>query len=158
MLIDTDGYIKITDFGLSKRNIEDSYIGASSICGTPEYLAPEVLKKQGYGQAVDWWAFGSIIFEMVTGLPPFCCSNRDFLYNKILEHELVYPKYVDKTLKPLLEGLLQKDPKKRFAWKEVQSHEWFRNIDWSLILIKKITPPFIPALKSELDVAYFDTV
>jgi len=77
ILIDEQGFIKLTDFGLSKRSIKDN-TGAYSICGTPEYLAPEILNKSksGHGKAVDWWTFGAIIFEMITGYPPFYCDDR----------------------------------------------------------------------------------
>ena len=76
VLIDEQGYIKLTDFGLSKRNIKGNN-GAYSICGTPEYLAPEILFKEGHGKAADWWTLGAIIYEMFTGLPPFYTKNRD---------------------------------------------------------------------------------
>lgn len=157
MLIDIDGYIKITDFGLSKCNIKDNS-GAYSICGTPEYLAPEILQRKGHGKAVDWWALGSIIFEMVTGLPPFDNNNRDALYKKIVEEELVYPIFIEKNLKNLLEGLFQKKAEKRFGAKEIKSHEFFKGFDWKALLNKKILPPFQPVLNSAYDVAYFDRV
>lgn len=158
MLIDVDGYIKITDFGLSKRNIT-SPNSTYSICGTPEYLAPEVLHKQGHGKPVDLWAFGSFVFEMITGRPPFTNDNRDFLYKQILEEEVSYPKfYVDKTLKSLLEGCLEKQPSMRFSIKDIKQHEWFKGIDWDGLLLKKIKAPFIPLLKADVDVSNFDTV
>lgn len=85
VLIGADGYIKLTDFGLSKNNILGDY-DTFSVCGTPEYLAPEVIKKEGHGKAVDWWCLGSIIYELVHGLPPFYTKNRSDLFDKI-KHE-----------------------------------------------------------------------
>lgn len=82
VLIDADGYIKLTDFGLSKHNVYGEK-DAFSVCGTPEYLAPEVVKKEGHGKAVDWWCLGSIIYELIYGLPPFYNKNRNQLFEKI---------------------------------------------------------------------------
>jgi serum/glucocorticoid-regulated kinase 2 len=82
VLIGADGFIKLTDFGLSRNNIEGSF-DAHSVCGTPEYLAPEVLKQEGHGKAVDWWCLGSIIYELMHGLPPFYAKNRGQLIDKI---------------------------------------------------------------------------
>lgn len=79
VLLDKDGYVRITDFGLSKRNVQ-SEKDAFSVCGTPEYLAPEILLKQGHGKAVDWWTLGCIIFEMVTGMPPYYSNQRSELF------------------------------------------------------------------------------
>lgn len=89
LLLDCDGHIRITDFGLSKENVEGNTV--RSICGTPEYLAPEVLRKQPYGKGVDWWSLGTLIYEMISGLPPFYDKNRQRMYKKILEAELVKP-------------------------------------------------------------------
>lgn len=114
VLIDKDGYIKLTDFGLSKKNIEGN-TGAYSICGTPEYLAPEILKRVGHGKAADWWTFGALIYEMITGLPPFYTSNREILYDRILNEELQYPGNIDINLKRMLEGLFMKKPKERLG-------------------------------------------
>jgi len=82
VLIDSDGYVRITDFGLSKENIFEGAV-ATSFCGTPEYLAPETLTRQGTGLAADWWSFGCIIYEMLVGIPPFYTENRHNLYESI---------------------------------------------------------------------------
>ena len=95
---------------------------------------------------------------MVTGLPPFYCQNRELLYQKILESELFYPKYIDKSLRNLLEGLFQKNSKNRFSEVEIKKHEWFKGFDWNALLEKKLIPPFMPILKSDTDVTYFDPV
>lgn len=157
MLIDRDGYIKLTDFGLSKRNISDNS-SAFSLCGTPEYLAPEVLLRKGHGKAVDWWALGSIIFEMMTGYPAFYSPNREAMFERILVGEPAFPKVIDKCLRSLLEGLLQKNPEKRFAAEEVKSHDWFKGMDWDVLTNKLLIAPFTPVLKTETDVTYFDPV
>lgn len=102
-MIDSDGYIKITDFGLSKNNILGDY-ETFSVCGTPEYLAPEVIRKEGHGKAVDWWCFGSLIYELVHGLPPFYSKNRSELFEKIKFGE----PYLNKNWTPELKDLFKR--------------------------------------------------
>jgi serum/glucocorticoid-regulated kinase 2 len=109
VLIDTEGYIRLTDFGLSKRNVVDDR-NAFSVVGTPEYLAPEILLKQGHGKAVDWWTLGCILYEMTTGMPPFYCSNRKELFEKIKNWTPKYPSYLSADLKNLLDQLFRKQP------------------------------------------------
>jgi serine/threonine protein kinase len=94
-LIDKDGYAKITDFGLSKENIKTNQ-DAKTLCGTPEYLAPEIIDKMGHGKPVDWWSFGAIIFEMITGQPPFTLVNgkKDELFNNIRNCRVTIPTFV----------------------------------------------------------------
>lgn len=102
VLIDRDGYIKITDFGLSKQGIIDNH-SAHSFCGTPEYLAPEVIDNLGHGKAVDWWSLGAIVFEMLTGLPPFYSKDRDKLFKNIKAGAIKYPNYLSKDALSLLQ-------------------------------------------------------
>lgn len=101
MLIDRDGYIKVTDFGLSKQHITDNH-SALSFCGTPEYLAPEIIEKLGHGQAVDWWSLGAIVYEMLTGLPPFYSKDREKLFKNIKTGNLKIPNYLSKESTQLL--------------------------------------------------------
>lgn len=102
VLIDIEGYVKITDFGLSKQNIMDNH-SATSFCGTPEYLAPEIIENKGHGKAVDWWSLGAIIFEMLTGLPPFYSKDRDKLFKNIKAGVLKYPSYLSQNATGLLQ-------------------------------------------------------
>ena len=83
VLLDARGHVRLTDFGLSKEGINDNVSGAHSFCGTPEYLAPEILNRQGHGRAVDWWSLGALLYEMLTGLPPFYCRDREKLFEKL---------------------------------------------------------------------------
>lgn len=106
---------------------------------------------------------GAVVYEMLTGLPPFFNDNRKILYHKILNEKLELPKEFNKVLTEFLEGLLQKDPKKRLGCKskgsdEIKNHKWFSNIDWKLLFNKEMKPPFKPILKSEFDTSYFDVV
>lgn len=157
ILLDSEGHICITDFGLSKE-IESSE-GTHTFCGTPEYLAPEVLKGQGHGTAVDWWSLGTLLFEMLTGLPPFYAQNVNVMYTKILSGELRFPPYISDNAKSLLEGLLTRDPEKRLGSNggaEVKNHVWFADIDWDKLVRKEIEPPFKPKVKSVEDTSQID--
>lgn len=160
VLIDAEGYIKITDFGLSKENIKDGQ-SAHSFCGTPEYLAPEILKRQGHGKAVDWWSLGAIIFEMLTGLPPFYTKDREKLFYNIKFAELKYPPFISAACKDLLTKLFNKDPTKRLGSSEkdgdeIMEHPWFAKVDWAGIEAKTLKPTFKPKRLAETDTGYFD--
>lgn len=132
-----------------------------SICGTPEYLAPEILYQKGHGKQVDWWTLGSIMYEMLTGLPPFYTQDRNELFESIKYGTMKYPSNIRNTpLQSLLEGLFAKDPSARLGSKGVQdikNHPWFHNFDWAKLINKKMVPPFKPQLKSDVDVSCFDT-
>ncbi|EGR30379.1 protein kinase domain protein [Ichthyophthirius multifiliis] len=159
VLIDKQGYIRITDFGLSRDNIK-GYNDAKTVCGTPEYLAPEIILKQGYGKAVDWWTLGCLIYELLTGLPPFYNdNNNDMLFEKIMNENFIFNKQWTKQCQNLLQGLLQKNPKQRLGYngsQEIKEHPWFNNLDWEVLLKKQYKPPFIPQLKSETSLCHFD--
>ena len=158
VLIDSDGYLKITDFGLSKQDIEKT--GAKSICGTPEYIAPEIISKKPYGKPVDWWTFGSFVYEMMAGTPPFYVSDRTELFHHIKNDEPHYPVYFSAKLKNLLEGLLEKNPLKRLGSshgaQEIKKHPWFASTSWSAICQKKIEAPFVPFCGSNNGLNNFD--
>lgn len=159
-MIDKEGYIKITDFGLSKQNILDNH-SANSFCGTPEYLAPEIVEHRGHGKAVDWWSLGAIVYEMLTGLPPFYSKDKDKLFNNIKTGNLKFPNYLSKNAVEFLRSLFIHDPNKRLGSTEngindIKSHVFFKNIDWNLLIEKKIKPPFIPRISSNEDTRYID--
>lgn len=169
VLIGKDGYAKITDFGLSKENIQGNQ-QATSFCGTPEYLAPETLLRKGTGKAADWWSFGAIVYEMLTGLPPYYDKNRQELYNNIKNMEIDFlndkgleQKGVSDEAKDLLSKLLVKDPAQRLGGgerdaKDIKEHPWFssQNLDWDAIFDKTEKPPYVPNLQNDDDVDHFD--
>lgn len=161
ILLDSNGNVCITDFGLSKEITPDE--GTHTFCGTPEYLAPEVLKGQGHGLAVDWWSLGTLIYEMLTGLPPFYSQNINLMYQKILNGELRFPSFISAEAQSLLEGLLTRDPEKRLGsgpegTNEVKRHPFFKDIDWAKLEKKEIEAPFKPKVKDVMDVSQIDTV
>ena len=159
VLLDKDGYIKITDFGLSKTNVVEN--DAKSICGTPEYLAPEVVLLLKYGKPVDWWTLGCIIFEMLTGLPPFFKNNRKELFEGIKFENPKLPRNLTYEAKLILSQLLHKDPTKRLGSKgaeEVRSHPWFTGVNWQFVIDKRYGPPFNVDLGSNNGIQNFDKV
>jgi serine/threonine protein kinase len=160
ILLDAEGHIRITDFGLSKELQPDEL--THTFCGTPEYLAPEVLKAQGHGTAVDWWSLGTLVYEMLTGLPPFYSQNVNIMYQKILNGELRYPSYVTPEAVALLDGLLTRDPVKRLGSKtcekDIRAAAFFKTIDWQKLYRKEIVPPFKPKVKNQADVSQIDPV
>eukprot|EP01104_Vermistella_antarctica_P002448 TRINITY_DN12692_c0_g1_i1.p1 TRINITY_DN12692_c0_g1~~TRINITY_DN12692_c0_g1_i1.p1 ORF type:complete len:442 (+),score=157.22 TRINITY_DN12692_c0_g1_i1:237-1562(+) len=156
ILLDSEGHIKITDFGLSKELQNEE--GTHTFCGTPEYLAPEVLKGQGHGTAVDWWSLGTLIYEMLTGLPPFYSQNINIMYQKILNGELRFPSYVSPEAQHLLTGLLTRDVSKRLQGDAVREEPFFKPLDWDKLEAKEITPPWKPKVKGDADVSQIDPV
>jgi len=160
ILLDADGHVKLTDFGLSKEGVKDN-CSANSMCGTPEYLAPEILDKRGHGKAVDWYSLGALAYEMLTGLPPFYTRDREKLFERIRRGELVYPSYIGSAAKSLLQSLLNRDPNMRLGGgpgdaEEVKAHPFFSGIEWLAILQRRVSPPFRPAVSQSSDVKYFD--
>nr|QNL15267.1 RAC serine/threonine-protein kinase [Littorina littorea] len=160
LLLDKDGHIKIADFGLCK---EEMFFGASTstFCGTPEYLAPEVLEDNDYGRAVDWWGTGVVMYEMMCGRLPFYNRDHDVLFELILLQNVKFPRNLSEEAKTLLSGLLAKNPKRRLGGSEadvseIKSHPFFMCINWDDLTAKKITPPFKPQVTSDTDTRYFD--
>ncbi|RWS04284.1 RAC serine/threonine-protein kinase-like protein [Dinothrombium tinctorium] len=160
LLLDKDGHIKIADFGLCK---EDINFGSTTrtFCGTPEYLAPEVIEDNDYGRAVDWWGLGVVMYEMMVGRLPFYNRDHDILFQLILLEDVKFPKTLSTEAKSLLSGLLAKDPKKRLGGgqedaKEIMFHPFFIGINWQDLLERKVQPLFKPQVTSDTDTRYFD--
>ncbi|KAF8132319.1 kinase-like domain-containing protein [Boletus edulis] len=159
ILLDYTGHIALCDFGLCKLNMSETE-KTNTFCGTPEYIAPELLESQGYTKTVDWWTLGVLLYEMMTGLPPFYDENVNTMYQRILMDPLVFPSDISTEAKSVMTGLLQRDPTRRLGangGEEIKKHPFFaKYVDWNLLLQKKIQPPFKPSVESVLDVANFD--
>ncbi|KAI0319989.1 AGC/Akt protein kinase [Amylostereum chailletii] len=159
ILLDYTGHIALCDFGLCKLNMSETD-KTNTFCGTPEYIAPELLESQGYTKTVDWWTLGVLLYEMMTGLPPFYDENVNVMYQRILSDPLHFPPDMPSEAQSVITALLQRDPARRLGangGEEIKRHPFFaRHIDWARLIQKKIQPPFKPSVESVLDVANFD--
>ncbi|PIC27181.1 hypothetical protein B9Z55_019511 [Caenorhabditis nigoni] len=160
LLLDKDGHIKIADFGLCKEEIKFGD-KTSTFCGTPEYLAPEVLEDNDYGRCVDWWGVGVVMYEMMCGRLPFYSKDHNKLFELIMVGDLRFPSKLSQEAKMLLQGLLVKDPSKRTGGgaedaMEICRQDFFKSVDWEAMYRKEIEPPYKPNVNSETDTSYFD--
>ncbi|XP_066580293.1 serine/threonine-protein kinase N2-like [Amia ocellicauda] len=160
LVLDSEGYLKITDFGLCKEGMG---FGARtrSTCGTAEYIAPEVVAVKPYTRAVDWWALGVLIFQMLVGERPFQGDFRRELFHRIAKAKVKYPQFLSSTATSIMKKLLNKSPGKRLGAgkedaEEVKKHPFFRSVDWPGLLEKKVMPPFIPNIQGWEDVSNFN--
>ena len=151
LLLDMQGHVCVTDFGLVKEGLPYGQL-TYTFCGSPEYLAPEILQAKGYGRAVDWWALGTFMYEMLEGLPPFYDDDISVMNCKILTQPLYFhPDHFSKEAKDILRGLLERDPSKRLGSsregaEEIKRHPFFRDIDWDMLYHRKVEPEFKPHL------------
>lgn len=161
ILLDTDGHIKLTDFGLSKESLfyeKKTY----SFCGTVEYMAPEVVNRKGHGTAADWWSYGVLMFEMLTGALPFQGANRKETMTQILKAKLGMPGFLSPEAQSLLRALFKRNPQNRLGSsnqgiEELKRHAFFATINWDKLHKREINPPFKPAVVQTDDAFYFDT-
>merc|ERR1712226_1593740 len=154
ILMCQNGYSKLTDFGFAK--IIEPGTRTYTLCGTPEYIAPEVLLNKGHGKPVDWWTLGILIYEMIVGQPPFCDEDPMGIYQKILAGKIVFPKLFDKNAKSLVKKLLTAELSKRYGnlkngVDDIKQHKWFKEFNWNDLLEKKLPTTFKPAVKGETD-------
>ena len=154
MLLTGDGHIKITDFGFAKalKPGEKTF----TLCGTPEYLAPEVIQQRGHSFPCDWWGVGVLIYEMTCGHAPFMDQNPFKLYEKIIHNQVAFPDYFDPGLEQLVTGLLDKDANTRLDKEHIMRHEVFRNLDWTVIGSAGLQPPHVPMVRAPDDTSNFD--
>jgi serine/threonine protein kinase len=185
VLIGGDGHVLLADFGLSKGGVPEPERGTKSFCGTPEYLAPEIVSRdpKGHGTAVDWWSLGMLVYEMLTGLPPWYTKDRRELFRRIQKAPLVFPLHVSRRAQSLIKGLLTRDPNYRLGAtigkrktikndrgplspgdygsvsqegktyisdadtqgvQALKNHPFFKSVDWHLLQVRKLSPPFAP--------------
>jgi len=157
ILLTAEGHICMTDFGISKEGLTAKDDRTATFCGTPEYLAPEVLEGKGYGKEVDWWSFGTLMFEMFTGLPPFYSEDVQLMYSKIINAKLKFPSSIPSEAVNLIECLLKRDPKERLSDPAaIKAHPYFAKINWDKLNKKEISPPYVPPVKSEMSTDMID--
>lgn len=156
ILVGKDGYLKLADFGFAKE-IPDR---AFTLCGTPEYVAPEVLISKGHNWSADWWSFGVFLFELVCGTTPFRSENPMLMYEKIVTQNYEFPEGFDSKAKSLIHHLLEKDLDKRWGClfrgvKDIKEHAFYDALDWGELWEKKLEVPWEPELESEFDTRHF---
>ncbi|XP_014227718.1 atypical protein kinase C-like [Trichogramma pretiosum] len=170
VLLDQDGHIKLTDYGMCKENIHE-FETTATFCGTPNYIAPEILRGENYSFSVDWWALGVLLYEMLAGRSPFDIAGasenpdqntEDYLFQIILEKTIRIPRSLSVKAASALKGFLNKDPKERLgcgsgvnSFTELMTHPFFKPIDWEQLEQKLITPPYRPRFESDRDLANF---
>ncbi|XP_017892976.1 titin-like isoform X1 [Ceratina calcarata] len=156
VLLDFEGHIRIADFGMCKLQIFLDRT-ADSFCGTPDYMAPEIIKGLKYNQAVDWWSYGVLLYEMLTGQSPFSGCDEEELFWSICNERPFIPRYLGQEATDILVALLEKDSGKRLPGHEIAVHSFFHQIQWDRLERRTLDPPFKPALEHTLDTKYFDT-
>ncbi|GMT34396.1 hypothetical protein PFISCL1PPCAC_25693 [Pristionchus fissidentatus] len=162
LLMDRDGYVKLADFGLCKEKM-GPHDRTATFCGTPEFLAPEILTDASYTRAIDWWGLGVLIFEMLVGEPPFSGEDEEEIFDSIVNDDVRYPRFLSIESISIMRRLMRKTPEKRIGngekdAAEVQSQRFFKHInwDWDKLLAKKLKPPFVPTIRNIEDVSNFD--
>ncbi|CAG7786524.1 unnamed protein product [Allacma fusca] len=163
ILLDTDGHCKLADFGMCKESITDGAT-TTTFCGTPDYIAPEILQELDYGSSVDWWALGVLMYEMMAGQPPFEADNEEDLFQSILHDDVLYPVWLTKEAVSILKGFMTKNPARRLGCvasqggeASIRNHPFFKEIQWDLLEMRKVKPPFRPKIKNKKDALNFDT-
>jgi serine/threonine protein kinase len=158
ILIHKSGYLKLTDFGFAKIVEGRTY----TLCGTPEYLAPEIILNKGHGKPVDWWTCGILLYEMIAGIDPFSDDDPMMVYQKILKGKIRFPSGFDSNAKSLVKHLLEADLTKRYGnlkrgVKDIKGHRFFKDLDWEKLLEKELPPPYKPKVKGENDISNFSS-
>uniref|UniRef100_A0A674D6J4 Protein kinase C n=1 Tax=Salmo trutta TaxID=8032 RepID=A0A674D6J4_SALTR len=171
VLLESEGHIKLTDYGMCKEGLRPGDT-TSTFCGTPNYIAPEILRGEDYGFSVDWWALGVLMFEMMAGRSPFDIvgstdnpdqNTEDYLFQVILEKQIRIPRSLSVKAASVLKGFLNKEPKERLGchpqtgFADIMGHPFFRNVDWDLMEQKQVAPPFKPNISGEFGLDSFDT-
>uniref|UniRef100_A0A3B4F9Z9 Protein kinase C n=2 Tax=Haplochromini TaxID=319058 RepID=A0A3B4F9Z9_9CICH len=156
VMLDCDGHIKIADFGMCKENVFGDN-RATTFCGTPDYIAPEILLGQKYSFSVDWWSFGVLLYEMLIGQSPFHGDDEDELFESIRMDTPHYPRWISKESKDLLERLFERDPTRRIGIVgNIRLHPFFKSINWQALEMREVEPPFKPKVKAPNDCSNFD--
>ena len=156
----SEGHIRITDFGLAKGNIT-SESRTNSLCGTIEYMAPEIVNGSGHGKQADWWSLGILVFEMLSGKPPFLSKNKKKLEKMIMSEKIKMPKFFSSEASQLLKGLLNRNKNARLGAgadgsERVKTSRFFAKINWSRLYERKVSPPYIPQVEGPDCCANFD--
>ncbi|TYI24178.1 hypothetical protein ES332_A06G215500v1 [Gossypium tomentosum] len=159
ILLDAEGHVMLTDFGLAKEFNENTR--SNSMCGTLEYMSPEIVLGKGHDKAADWWSVGILLYEMLTGKPPFSGGNRQKIQDKIIKEKIKLPAFLSSEAHSILKGLLQKDASKRLGSgqggsEEIKRHKWFKSINWKKLEARQIRPSFLLEVAGSQCIANFE--
>lgn len=162
ILLDAEGHVKLTDFGLCKEKIGYDGSKAHTFCGTIEYMAPEVILRRGHDHAADWWSLGALMYDMMTGSPPYSGDTRKATFERIMRGKLHLPPYLSPDARDLIKKLLKRNASARLGSgpndaKDIMNHPFFKDIKWEDVPLRKLDPPFKPVLTSEEDASQFDS-
>eukprot|EP00117_Sycon_ciliatum_P024569 scpid30854/ scgid1514/ Protein kinase C alpha type len=160
IMLDQDGHVKITDFGMCKEGMKLGQM-TNTFCGTPEYMAPEIVQYERYDSSVDWWALGAVIYELLCGQPPFEGDDEDEVVGKIIEGNIIFPRHISEEAKSICEQFMKKSPKARLGagmngQDDIKSHPFYHTMDWTKLMSREMPPPFKPVTKSPKGVDNFD--
>lgn len=170
VLLDSEGHVKLTDYGMCKEGLRPGDY-TTTFCGTPNYIAPEMLRGEDYDFSVDWWALGVLMFEMFTGRSPFDVlgqtdnpdsNTEDYLFQVILEKPIRIPRSLSVRAAHVLRGFLNKSPRERLGchqdtgFQDIQANPFFKTINWDQLYLKQVIPPYKPTMNSEVDFNHFD--
>ena len=157
LLLDNTGYLKVVDFGFAKIIVDRTW----TLCGTPEYLAPEIIANKGHNLGVDWWAIGILMYEMLVGYPPFCADDPMDIYQKILRGKISFPAILSKNAKDMIAKLLVANPAARLGClknkgRDVRHHPFFKPVDFPSLESYSVKAPYVPTIKSPVDTSNFE--
>jgi len=157
LVLDARGYARLVDFGFAKRVGLKTY----TLCGTPEYIAPEMLLNRGHDKGVDWWALGVLLYEMLAGQAPFLDEDPMGVYGQIIEGRVLFPKYIERGARSLIKRLMHADPAKRLGClrrggADVREHRFFEGFDWDGLYGSSLRAPIVPDIRGPQDVTHFD--
>ena len=158
-MIDHKGFLRLIDFGFAKVCDGKTY----TVCGTPEYMAPEMILNQGYGNSVDWWSFGCFLYELLVGVTPFYANDPILIFNKILKGDIKFPSNFPNNAKSLIKHCLEKDVGKRYGClirgvNDIKGHRFFKDFDWNALLKQRGKPPYIPPLANNEDMSLLNII
>ncbi|KAF4380064.1 hypothetical protein F8388_018188 [Cannabis sativa] len=160
ILLDSEGHVMVTDFGMAKQ-FDENTGRSNTFCGTDEYMAPEIVQGRDHDKAADWWSVGILLFEMLTGQPPFTGGNKYKIHQKIVKEKIKLPAFLSSEAHSLLKGLLKKDPRMRLGsgpngGNDIKRHKWFKTINWKKLECREIKPSFLPKVDGDCCVANFE--
>jgi len=157
ILLSHTGYLVLTDFGLSKTGLYAQNARTNTFCGTPEYMAPEVLRGESYTKSIDWWSLGTLMYELFCGTTPFYCADVREMYSRILTHQLILPPELSHACRSIIELFLQRDPWYRLSdTLMIKKHPFFKPLDWIKLVRMEIVPPFLPNVNDVADTRFVD--